>query len=74
MGNNIACVFLNFANENITYKATAELLCISEQHIGNSFLNESGEPMIQWPVNKHLRHSWINQEFEGIEWMNVSMT
>ncbi len=47
MGNNIACVFLNFANENITYKATAELLCISEQHIGNSFLNESGEPMIQ---------------------------
>ena len=46
-----------FANENITYKFRAELLCIS--HGGASFLNESvisvnqlGEPMIQWLIHK----------------------
>ncbi len=32
--NTILCVLFNFANENITYKAKAELLCISEQHSG----------------------------------------
>ncbi len=38
-------------------KATAELLCVSEQHNGVSFLNEStflneSSQLIQWPIHK----------------------
>ncbi len=46
---------LSFAPKIITYKATAELLCISVN---------------QWfkgPKESCLLHSWINQPFEGIE-------
>ncbi len=42
----------------VPIKATAELLCVSEQHSGVSLLNEStvlnesSESMIQWPIHK----------------------
>ncbi len=32
--NTILCVFALFCREHITFKATAELLCVSEQHSG----------------------------------------
>ncbi len=41
----------------VPIKATAELLSVSEQHSGvlllneSTFLNESSESMIQWPIH-----------------------
>ncbi len=32
--NTILCVFAQFCNEHITFKAIAELLCVSEQYSG----------------------------------------
>lgn len=58
--------------------APAQLLSVCEQPIAVSlpndwaFFNESGEPMIQWPIHEvsHLLQSWINQ---SLEWINDSM-
>ncbi len=40
-----------------------------------AFLNESSESMIQLPIHKDipLLHSWMNQPFKRINWMNDSV-
>ncbi len=70
---------LSFAEKllPLNFKAIAELLCVSEQHNGDSFsewtcvLNKSFEPMIQNHIHKvsRLLNSWMNQQFKQIQWM-----
>ncbi len=60
---------LSFANKNFTYKATAELLCVSEQHNFVFWTNR----LNQWVKDSLIKescllYSWMNQPFEQIEW------
>ncbi len=57
--NTILSVFAKFCREHITFKATVELLCVSEQHSGVSFLNES----TFWT---NCVNQWFNSQF--IKW------
>ncbi len=43
----ISLFLLSFANKNITYNATAELFCISEQHSSVFWMNPHFE-QIEW--------------------------
>ncbi len=62
----------------VTNKAGVEHLCISEQHCGVSFLNESVFERIIWFNDPFIKRvtcfvsKWINH-FEQIIWMNESM-
>ncbi len=54
-------------NEKIWFLKNVQILSLP------SFLNES---MIQWSINKYSYslHSWMNQLFKWIGWINDSMT
>ncbi len=75
---NIDCFCSILLTKIVPIKATAELLCVSEQH-SVSLLNEStflSESMIQWPIYNDsasfLNESaiWMNQLNE---WINDSL-
>ncbi len=79
---NIDCFCSISLTKIVVIEATAELLCVSEQHSGASLLNEStflnelSESTIQWPTHKdsQLPRFWINWLNEWINGVNASNT
>ncbi len=66
-----------FCREHITFKAIAELSCVSEQHscLASEWihvLNESCEPMIQSPIHRAIY--WIPEQISRLNESNESMT
>ncbi len=79
---NTIALFCSISSTKIVSdKVTAEPLHISIQtqrcfvYEWTAFLNESSESMIQLPIHKdsQVLHSWMNQLFKRINWMNDSV-